>query len=424
MFLDRMDRNKEARFTGWDFWPAGIQGVERELWMGVLATLFQQVVEQNLKLLPTVCGNTGARKDVLFTLRIDQKYVDALQSAKSPVSFPPEDRRQELETLGIEALGLTRLIPATARNSLSKLKDSLGSLDPDSRAILLEYVLSDRNYVHIGSCRAPLLPTSNGRFRSFSKEDGPKLYFPRNEDEAELFKESTNMVDTKKLIPGVKQDMVSGIKELDRSTAISIWRVADAASYCKECVFDTIKSKNEDTIMIPGFNVFVNPFWKWINTTDNTCQLSAHPHLLDDLWLIPTQGDRYHKVLGGKSPILDISVGGFIGAFLRDTTFSLFKRHGILYPLYVGDRDGFTRITTDVLRARRYIQYCEIPNSLIGWLVANSKDFVDRLDDAEKTKLVQRLSSCSRELTNKSGAKVLRKLSLFQEVAPIAIPNR
>lgn len=392
--------------------------------MGVLGTLFQQVVEQNLKLLPTVCGNTGTRKDVLFTLKIDQKYVDALQSAQSPVSFPPEDRRPELETLGIEALGLTCLVPATARNSLSKLKDSLGNLHPDSRAILLEYVLSDRDYVHIGSCRAPLLPTSNGRFRSFSNKDGPKLYFPHNEDEAELFKESTKMVDTKKLIPGVKLQMVSGIKELDQSTAISIWRVADAASYCKEYVFNTIKSKSEDITTISGFNAFVNLFWKWINTIDSTCQPSAHPHLLDDLWLIPTQGDRYHKVPGENSPILDISGRGSIGAFFRDTTSSLFERHGIRYPLYVGDRDGFKKTTTNVLRARGYIQDCEVFSHLIDWLAANSKDFVDRLDDAEKIKLIHCLSYSSIGLTNKSSAKVLRKLSLFQEVAPVAIPNQ
>lgn len=393
--------------------------------MGVLGTLFQHVVEQDLKLLPTVCGNTGTRNDVLFTLKIDEKYVDALQNAKNPVSFPPEDRRPELEPLGIEALGLTRLIPATARISLSKLKDSLGNLHPDIRATLLEYVLSDRNYAHIGSCRAPLLPTSNGRFRSFSSCDGPKLYLPRNEDEAELFKENTRMVDTAKLITGVKRQMVSDIKKLDHFTTISVWRVADAVLYCKEYVFNTIKSKNEDTITIPGFNTFVNLFWKWIiNTTDNTFQLSTYPHLLDDLWLIPTLGDRYHKVLGGKSPILDISGRGSIATFLRDTVSSLFKHHGILYPLYSGDRDGFTKTTTDVLRARCYIQYCEEFDSLVGWLVANSEDFVDRLDDAKKSKLVQHLSLLSRELLNKSGAKLLKKLSLFQEAAPVAIPNR
>lgn len=392
--------------------------------MGVLGTLFQQVVEQGLKLLPTVCGNTGTRKDVLFTLKIDEKYMDALQNAKIPVSFPPEDRRPELETLGIEALGLTRLIPATARISLSKLRDSLGNLHPDVRAILLEYVLSDRNYAHIGSCRTPLVPTSNGRFRSFSSSDGPKLYLPRNEDEAELFKESTRMVDTKKLIPGVKRQMISDIKKLDHSTTISVWRVADAVLHCKEYVFDTIKSKSENTVTIPGFNAFVNLFWKWINTIDNTSQLSTHPYLLNDLWLIPTLGDRYHKVLGGKSPILDVSGRGPIGAFLRDTASSLFKRHGILYPLYSGDRDGFTKTTTDVLSARCYIQYCEMFSSLVGWLVANSEDFVDRLDDTEKLKLVQHLSLLSRELPNESGAKILRKLSLFQEAAPVAIPNR
>lgn len=424
MFLDLMAKNKEARFAGWDFWPAGIQGVERDLWMGVLGTLFQQVVEQDLKLLPTVCGNTGTRKDVLFTLKIDKKYVDALQNAKIPILFPPEDKRPELETFGIEALGLTRLIPATARISLSKLRGSLGNLHPDVRAILLEYVLSDRHYEHIGSCRAPLLPTSNGRFRSFSSSGGPKLYLPRNEDEAELFKESTRMVNTKELIPGVKRQIVSDIKKLDHFTIISIWGVADAVLHCQEHIFNTIESKSEDTVTIPGFNVFVNLFWKWINTADNTSQLSTYPYLLDDLWLIPTLGDRYHKVLGRKSPILDISGRGSIGAFLRDTASSLFKRHGILCPLYSGDRGGFTKTTTDVLRARRYIQYCETFNSFVGWLVANSEDFVDRLDDAEKSKLVQHLSLLSRELQNKSGAKILRKLSLFQEVAPVAIPNR
>lgn len=416
-----MNKNGETGFAGWNFWPAGIQGVERELWMGVLGTVFEQVVEKGLKLLPTVCGNTGTRNDILFTLGVDEKYRNALQHARSPVSFPPEDRRPELKNLGIEALKLTRLNPMTARNSLSKLKDSLGNLHPDYRAILLEYILSDRNYAHIGSCRAPLLPISNGGFRSFSNLDGPKLYFPHTEDEGELFKESTRMVDTKKLIPSTKRQMVSDIKKLDHCTAISIWRVADAALYCKEYVFNTIKSKNEDIITIPDFNEFVNRFWKWTNTTDNISQLSANPHLLDELWLIPALGDHYHKILDEKSPILDISSRGFIGAFLQNTASSLFKRYGISCPLYAGDREGFTRATTDILRVRRYTQDCERFDSLVNWLVANSKDFVDRLDDTEKATLIHRLSPLSRGLSNKSNAKILRKLSLFQEVTPDSV---
>lgn len=423
-FLDLMNKNKEAKFTGWDFWPAGIQGRERELWMGVLGTLFEQVVEQDLKLLPTVCGNTGTRNDVLFTLNIDEKYKSALQHARSPISFPPKDRRPELETLGIEALGLTRLNPTSARISLSKLKGSLENLNPDSRAILLEYILSDRNYQHIGSCRAPLLPMSNGKFRGFSNinPDGPKLYFPHTEDEAELFRESTTMVDTKKLIPNTKQQMAFDIRKLDRFTAISIWRVADAALYCKKNIFNTIESQHDDIITMPDFNGFVNLFWKWINSIENISQLSANPHLLEDLWLIPTLGNRYHKILDGKSPILDISGRGFTGAFLQNTASSLFKRYGISYTLYAGDREGFTRATTDVLRTRHYIQNCEIFSSLVSWLVANSKDFVDRLDDTEKTILINRLSFLSRGLSNnyKNGAKILRKLSLFQEVIPAA----
>lgn len=415
-----MNKNKETKFKGWDFWPAGIQGRERELWMGVLGTLFEQVVEQNLKLLPTVCGNTGTRNDILFTLNIDEKYKDALQHARSPISFPPKDRRPELETLGIEALGLTRLNPTNARISLSNLKDSLENLNPDSRAILLEYIISDRNYQHIGSCRAPLLPISNGKFRSFSSQDGPKLYFPYTEDEAELFRESTTMVDTKKLILGTKRQMVSDIKKLDHFTAISAWKVADAALYCKRNIFNTIESKREDIITIPDFNRFVNLFWKWINSIENISQLSADPHLLEDLWLIPTLGNRYHKILDGKSPILDISGRGFTGAFLQTTASSLFKRYGISYTLYAGDREGFTRGTTDVLRTRHYIQNCEIFGCLVSWLVANSKDFVDRLDDTEKTILINRLSFLSRGLSNKNDAKILRKLSLFQEIAPAA----
>lgn len=420
-----MDQKGETKFTGWDFWPAGIQGVERELWMGVLGTLFQQVVEQDLKLLPTVCGNTGARKDVLFTINIDEKYKNALQCAGSPVSSPPEDRKPELEKLGIEALGLTRLIPATARNSLSRLGDSLGGLPLDSRMILLEYVLSDRNYAHLGFCNAPLLPlTPNGKFRGFSNSDGSKLYCPRTEDEVELFKESPRMVNTRELIPGTKRQMVSDIKKLDRSTAISIWRVADAASYCKEYIFGKIESKGEDIVTIPDFNGFVNLFWKWITISDNMSQLSIHPHLLNGLWLIPTLGDRYHKILDGRSPVLDISGRGFVGALLRDTASSLFTRHGLLYPLYAGDRGGFAKATTDVLRMRRYTQDCESFVPLVGWLVANSKDFVDQLNDTEKTKLINRLSALSRGLTDKSGVKVLRKLSLFQEVAPTATSNQ
>lgn len=421
-FLDKMRERGEADFTGWDFWPAGTQGVERELWMGVLSTLFQRVVVQDLKLLPTICGDTGTRENVLFTLSIDEKYKNALQHARSPVSFPPADRRPELAKLGIETLQLTFLTPSTARNSLSNLRGSLENLPLDLRMTLLEYVISDKDYKSIGSCLAPLLPTLDGGFHGFGRVGGSKLFFPRTELEVELFKESSKMVDTRKMMHSTVGQMVSDIKKLDRFTAISIWGVPDAAWYCKKYIFGNVESKNDKIITRPNFNEFINRFWKWINIPENTSELSNCPQLLNDLWLIPIVGDRYHKVLDGRYSILDISVHKFTSDFFRGAAYSLFGRCGIRYPLYTGE--GFTIITTDALRTHRYTEDCENLNSLVGWLVANSKDFVDRLDDNEKTKLLSRLRVLSIGLQrDRSSVQQIQRLSLFREVASAEMPS-
>lgn len=422
-FLDRMSEDKEARFTGWDFWPAGTQGAGEGLWMGVLGTIFQQVVKKNLKLLPTVCSNAGTREDVLFTLKIDEKYRNALQNARSPISFPPADRIPELTGLGIEALGLTQLSPATARISLSKLRNCLGDLPLGLRMDLLEYVLSDKDYESIGSCHAPLLPTSDSRFHGFSNTYGSRLYFPQTEEEAELFKESLIIIDVKKLNAETKRQMKFDIKKLDRYTAVSIWRVPDAVSYCKKYIFGSVESKNQNVIIRPGFNDFVNQFWKWIQIANNTAQLTAEPRLLDGLWLVPAKGDRYHKILDGKSSVLDISGQKLPSKFLQDAASRLFSCYGLLYPLYGGEE--FTPATTDMLRARRYIQDCGDFSALAEWLVDNHTDFVNRLSDEERTDLIHRLRILSiGALGNKENGQIVGKLKLFRETATVEIPKQ
>lgn len=428
-FLNAMNESKEARFTGWDFWPAGIQGEQTEqLWMGVLSTLFKRVVQNDLKLLPTVCGNTGTRQDVLFTLRVGEDIKSALREAGSPVVFPPEDRKDELFKLGIENLGLMHLTPATARASLSELRHNSQHISPGVRQTLLGYILSDKNYENLRSCHAPLLPTLDGEFRSFG-DLNQKLYFPKTAEETELFKKSTTMIDTTKLTPSTEEQMRRDIGLLDSHTAISIWKVPDAASYCKEYIFKTSEPKHEEIISIPQFSDFVNQFWAWISLADNKRQLSNSPHLLDGLWLIPIMGDRYHSILNGRSYILDASCDR-IGSFLRNAACSLFEQHSARYSLYTGE--GFTPETTAILRSQLYIKNCEEIGSLMDWLVANSTSFVDRMNDIEKLKLLEYLSSEARVLqgpdrfsratiANKDSMQKVRALSLFRSATPASV---
>lgn len=419
-------------FTGWNHWPAGIQGDQQSglLWMGVLSLVFQRIVKRDLNLLPTICGRVGKRKEVLFTLSVEQKIRDALAEAGCQVVVPTEDRKSELARLNTNNLEIVELSVATARDKLSKLKDSLGGLALEHRQVLLDYVLSDRDYESLGFCEAPLLPISDDKFCSFGHSD-EKICFPLTPKEAELFKHYPRMIDLEKLSPETNTQLKKDIVPLDQKTCISTWTVAEAASYCKNHIFINPRPPQDDSFITatsPDLRGFIEQFWDWVTVVGSKhCkELSKNPILLDGLWLIPTLGDGiYHRISTKERgiSILDVT-NPYIGSFLKRTALELYKRDGTQYPIFTGE--GLSKVSSlreisrvSSLRELGYIDNSQTVELLISWLVKNLEKFVDRLDDEAKFRILEHLGGEARaNAYSDATKKKIRMLSLFREAVP------
>lgn len=427
--IDFLNGMPEGKHTGWDFWPAGIQGEEQagQLWMGVLSLVFQRIVKRDLKLLPTICGRVGKKGEILFASKVEEAIRDALSQAGCLVVIPPEDRRSELSKLKVKDLGIEELTVAAVRDSLSKLKDSLENLTPQNRGVLLDYVLSSGDYENLGFCFAPLLPILNDKFCSFDHSDH-KLFFPMTMKEAELFKHYPRMIDRKKLSTETYQQMRKGIKELDHKTCISTWTITEAASYCEKYIFTNprpARNANFITLQSSESRKFVELFWDWVGNTgkNNYKQLSANPSVLDGLWLIPTMEDGiYHRIstTERRFSILDVSNEGYISKFLEEAACRPVC-DGTQYPIYTGE--GTFSVFTSTLRGLGYIDNAENVEYLISWLVENSTNFVDRLPEESRNKLLEHLGREVKMNIKSEEKKIAARerigmLRLFREAVP------
>lgn len=421
-FLRAMNENGECSFSGWDFWPAGSEGGWKEVGMGVFDKVFERVVRQNMKLLPTVYGTTGTRENVLFSLEIGEELKSAFGNAGVPVVIPPQDRRYGIAKLQPFTLGLSLVTPSTARERLTTLKDSLEDLLLVSRMTLLHFIISDEDFREIGSCTAPLIPAKDGTFRSFDfpAQGSSSLFLSRDENEDKLFRKYTNMVDLSTTLPKTKKLMRKNIFKLHKFTAVRMWDVENAALYCSNHIFDSLGSRGvADVISEDGIHEFVDQLWQWIN---HRCKplVSVANSSLRDLWLLPLMTGEYRK-LSSTITVLDVSGNRGVGAFIWATADSHWLRYEKKYCLFTGK--GFSLQTGDSLRRCGFVKDYEDIISLMKWLVANAGDFVDQLNNREKVLLLQHLNILSRNSLDQEQWKAMRdgvsKLSLFRKAAPL-----
>lgn len=383
-WVQNLEFLQEQRLGGWDFWPVGSEEPWTERGTRVLGDVFERVVRNNLKLLPTVCGTTGAGKEVLFTIVDLDRYESAFREAKVAVVVPPQTSRFELARLNPQNL-LPVLSPGTLRTHLA-LKRNLGSLSQASRMLLLHYVISDEKFEDIGLCQAPLVPIADGSYHSFSVGVGDRagpVFLPRGDDEVRLFARHTRVVNVAMLLLETAEILQRKNEDLNTHTGISNWTLDAAAKYCEQHIFTSSKT-DIITRKGPDQSEFVDQLWQWIRQRGASSD-SISSSALGNMWLLPLADGEYRK-LASTVPILDVSRNRGIGAFIWDIA----KKYRIRCTLFTGE---------DVLpETARYLRHCgflgdyEDDEALMRWFMANSVTFVDQLNDEEKGTLLRHLS--------------------------------
>lgn len=392
----------ESGFRAWDFWPAGSNQEWKTGESGdvtrVLGNVFKRAVENDLRLLPTVCGTTGTRQDVLFTLEGVDCYESAFKDAGVAVVAPPHTKAHELMRLNTHNL-LTGLTPCAVRERLA-LGNNIENLPQDSRMLLLDYAISDGDYKKIGLCRAPLIPVKDGTFQSFcvSREKKTRpIFLPRDENEVQLFENHSRIVDVDMLLPETAEVMRKNINDLDRHTEISKWTMDAAARYCEKHIFPCADT---DIIRKEGLDQFVDRLWQWI-MQQNEPSSSVVRSPLRNMWLIPLM-DREYRKLSSTVQILDVSGNGGIGVFI----WKMAKQYEIRCALFTGE--GISQETVAYLRLCGFLPYHGDLEDLMVWLVANSETFVDRLSSEEKRLLLRHLSGLASDCIGSKRKKVMR----------------
>lgn len=420
----------EYPFSAWEFWPSGSDEEWKERGTRVLGDVFERVVTDNLRLLPTVCQTAEARQNILFTIGDIDGYESAFEEAGAAIVVVPQDKRFELERLrsSQEARGedlfdsLAALIPSSLRTHLS-MKDDLGNLSPGSRMLLLNYILSDNEFGEIGLCHAPLIPVMDETFESFKvpSGEGYSLFLARDDNESQLFSQETRAVDTSQLVSETVYMMRQYIDEFHRHTRIKMWTISDAARYCQQHIFNSIGSEDTDIISEQGLGGFVDEFWNWIRRkyqhTDSSALSPLH-----SLWLIPLMNGDYYRVRGAV-PVLDVSDMKGIGAFLWKTADS----QGLTRcTLYTGTTSS--QQTKEYLRGCGFIKDYQEIVPLMQWLDANSSVFIDQFSTPEKNLLLRYLHDLARDCIGKQRTKSMKdtisKLRVFREAAGLEAGKR
>lgn len=399
-WVQNLEFLQEYKFVAWDYWPVGSDKAWKERETRVLGDVFERVVRNNLKLLPTVFGTTGTGKEVLFSLEGSDRYEPAFQEAKVAVVIPPQTSKFELARLNPQNL-LPVLTPDTLRTHLA-LKKNLVSLSQDSRMLLLHYAILDEDFKDIGLCQAPLVPIAGGSYQSFSVGETDKtgaVFLPRDGDEVRLFDQHTRIVNVAMLLPETAEILQRNIDGLNKHTGISNWTLDAAARYCKQHIF---KSSSSDIIMKKGPDQaeFVEQLWQWIRKRGQPSD-SISSSALGNMWLLPLADGEYRK-LDSTVPILDVSRNGGIGAFI----WKMAKKHRIRCTLFTGE--GVSSEAAGYLRRCGFLGDDGDIEALASWLIANSVTFVDQLNDGEKGELLHHLSELAADTIGGKRIKAMK----------------
>jgi hypothetical protein len=419
-FISHLTDQNGCAFAGWNVWPLG--GKEQAtLGVGILDEVFERVMTNGLRLLPTIGGSLAYPSEALFAPQLAVSLEEALREAAVVVVFPPNDRREWLSQLSHQYSGLQLITPTEIRLGLSTLQNAshpgegLNAISAHSKSVLLDYILSDAAYKEIGQCEARLLPTLAGTYQAFKPLDGSiKIRFAQSQEELELFHGpniNPLVIDKSKLSPDSLYHFNNRIDLLENFSSVSRWDLKGAEIYCRSSVFqdDLHREVPMATIVRPGILGWVNRLWSWAVALDRKGAISA----FEDLWLLPLGGNRYSK-LPPKSIILDVSGHGPIAQIFRQILAS-YPTEALQYHIYTTN-DTMSQENTEFFREAKFIYDCEELHNIVSWLVS-WPGFLDVASYEQRTQLIDLMGDLAvKRITNDTRARLkafLKWLPLF-----------
>jgi len=418
-YIHDLTLKKQCTYSGWSLWPVGSQNQGEHSIHGsaVLGLVFEKIVLEKRMLLPAISDSTAYASEVLFAGTLEEPLKNALRDAGVAVICPPTDRTAEVYRTLTPAMGINCVSPRTVRAALTALDGSLQSIGASSRSVLLDYILTDRDYGDLERCTAPLIPLVDGSYGSFQRSS---IEYRLNTGmEPKLFADCKAFsIDNSKLSNDTYRLFVNSIDYFQTFTNVWPWDIPGARWYLITYIFSTGSSKEEypnDVVTRPGLTGWIDQFWKWAILKDRENIVSA----VEDLWLVPLSGGRFRK-LSQSRPALDISGRREVAQLFKEITSSPTATTN--YPIYSGT---LSQEVSDFFHHAGLIADCGRFEKLVTWL-GNYPSFLETATKEQRSQLVfqlGRMSTAARYQTMSSIQKtriqpmvqMLRNLPLYHE---------
>lgn len=416
--IQELTLKEQCPYSGWSLWPVGSENHEEHRTHGseILGLVFEKIVAEGRKLLPTINDSTACASEVLFAEKLEESLKNALRNAGVVIILPPMDRKTEISRKLAPAMGINHVSPHSVRAALTALDGSgMQTLDASSRSVLLDYILSDLDYEDIGRCTAPLIPLADGLYGSF--QISPSKYRLNSRTESGLFTEyKAFTIDDSKLSDGAHHHFVTAMDAFQKFTNIAPWDIPGAHRYLNTYVFSSegsMKGKLNDIITRPDLMEWIGHFWEWAVLKEQDGVVSA----MKDFWLIPLFGGRLRK-LSHSQPALDISSWSQIAQLFREIIFSP-RTAFVDYPIYSG---SLSQKVSRFFRGSKLIVQCENFEELVTWLGQNPS-FLNTASHKQRSQLVLQLGgmSAAAKYQNMSSSEKTRILPVVQILSELPL---
>jgi sacsin len=289
-------------------WPRIISG-NRDLQSGIVESIVRIIDKEALPLWPTSVGYVKADMGLLCTSRDSKAPKRALEEAKAPIIYIPEELKQKVEHLFKDRILCTRTL-----GSLLRTQTDLTKLWSDrTKESILEYFLSDSGYLDYGNLE--LFPFEDGEYRSLINHTA---FLHRNELEKELFSlEKSSNLDLHRITITARRLLKTGCESSKIHPGIRYRSACSLAPYCLKTIFKGARV-DEDVILLnsEGANL-VSEVWDWIR--EQGISIMEVDNGISDLWLIPLSNNKYRKIKPRHSSSCAVfAPEGCMGDLLRE----------------------------------------------------------------------------------------------------------
>lgn len=414
-------------FTGWKHWPASpAPGQLSGLDMSLLGTILQRISSEGIRLLPTVCGNVTDPATALWLLNttdpatglnMTPELAQTFAKVNAMVVSPPKNKRIWERNADVKKAGFLTLSSSAVRSRMDSMVAATGGLvdgiDSADKSALLEYVLVDKKYVELETCRAKLLPMKDGSYRCF-RICPERTLFPRSVTELTLFTMCPEyIIDTFKISDKTRSHFENNRAKLGIHTNVKSWALGDVAWYLHTYLFGT------NTPESTSLGTWIPEFWDWATSTYPHNEIV---HALIGFPLIPAADGSYARlrVAGQQPTMLDISGQSYTAEFLREFLEGLVGSPGsqLARDCYTGG--CFPPTIEDFLRNQKSIRRCEEPEQLVNWAY-NERELLKTLNERNINALVHHLAlavgKCKTKLYEFMRS-LLREIPIFLLVYP------